>query len=61
MNTRTRYLVKSAAVLLAIIAMNTTLLAADFSGKWIAQIATLGEPQYARVSLDVNGTSVTGT
>ena len=61
MNTRTRYLVKSAAVLLAIIAMNTTLLAADFSGKWIAQIATLGEPQYARVSLEVNGTSVTGT
>jgi acetamidase/formamidase len=53
--------VETAAVLLAIIAMNTALLGADFSGNWIAQITTPGEPQFARVSLQVNGTSVTGT
>ena len=29
----------------------------DVSGNWIAQIATQGEPQYARVSLKVDGTA----
>src|ERR1700722_14350894 len=33
---------------------------ADFSGNWIAQTATQGEPQYTRVSLKVDGTTVSG-
>ena len=52
---------KLAAVLFAIIAMNRAGLAADFSGNWIAQIAAQGEPQYTRVTLRVDGTSITGT
>ena len=55
----TRYSIKLAA-LIAVIAMNRVCMAADVSGNWIAQIATQGEPQYARLSLQVNGTSVTG-
>src|SRR5580692_378270 len=49
-----------AAALFAVIAMNRLSTAADLSGNWIAQIATQGEPQYTRVSLQVNGTTVTG-
>jgi len=48
------------AALIAVIAMNRVCMAADVSGNWIAQIATQGEPQYARVSLQVSGTSVSG-
>jgi amidase len=35
--------------------------AADLSGNWIATIASPGEPQYARVSLNVEGDKVSGT
>jgi acetamidase/formamidase len=48
------------AALIAVLAMNRVCMAADVSGNWIAQIATQGEPQYARVSLQVSGTSVSG-
>src|SRR6516165_2885592 len=55
----TRHSIKL-ATLFAVISMSRICMAADISGNWIAQIATQGEPQYARVSLQVNGTSVTG-
>jgi amidase len=48
------------AVLFAVLVMSRLSVAADLSGNWIAQIGTQGEPQYARVSLQVDGTSVTG-
>ena len=48
------------AALFAVIAMSRPCMAADLSGNWIAQIPTQFEPQYARVSLQVNGATVTG-
>ncbi len=35
--------------------------AADFSGDWIAEISTSGDPQYARVALKSDGTKLSGT
>src|SRR5215470_528819 len=49
------------AALLVLVVMNSPCMAADLSGDWIAQIATQGEPQYSRVSLQVNETAVSGT
>jgi len=36
-------------------------LAVDVAGNWIAEISTSGEPQYARVSLGVDGSKVSGS
>jgi acetamidase/formamidase len=44
-----------------LIAITGSCFAAEISGDWIAQIAGQGDPQYARVSLKVNGTAVSGT
>jgi acetamidase/formamidase len=42
------------------LAMSVPLIAADLSGNWIAQTVTQGEPQFTRVSLRVDGMTVTG-
>jgi acetamidase/formamidase len=44
-----------------LIAMAAPCFAADLSGNWIAEIAAQGEPQYVRVSLQTNGSALTGT
>lgn len=46
------------AALASVMAMSC--MAADLSGNWIAQIATQGEPQYTRVSLKVDGNTLSG-
>ncbi len=48
------------AVLAGAIALTRLGMAADLSGSWIAQTAGQGEPQYTRVSLKVDGSSVSG-
>lgn len=48
------------AALFAVIAWNGVCYAADVSGNWIAQIDAQAEPQYARVSLQVTGSSASG-
>lgn len=35
--------------------------ATDFSGNWIAQIQSIGEPQYARVAIQASGDKLTGS
>jgi amidase len=50
----------TAAALFLIVALSGPCTAADLAGDWIAKIATQGEPQYARVSLQLTGTAVTG-
>jgi amidase len=57
--TMTRHWIQAAA-LAGAIGMSGLGLAADLSGNWIAQIATQGEPQYTRVSLKVDGATVSG-
>jgi acetamidase/formamidase len=51
---------KTLAAFFAVIAINHFCNAQDISGSWIAQVASAVEPQYARVSLQVSGASVTG-
>lgn len=55
-----KHWMRMAALLFALIAMGRLSTASDLSGNWIAQIPTPFEPQYTRVSLQVNGTAVTG-
>jgi amidase len=55
----TSHWIKTAALACAV-GMSGTSMAADVSGDWIAQIATQGEPQYTRVLLKVDGTTVSG-
>src|SRR5438270_581951 len=49
------------AALSAVFAVTRLCFAADLSGNWIATIATPGEPQYARISLNVDGEKLSGT
>ena len=49
------------AALSAVFAVARLCIAADLSGNWIASIATPGEPQYARVSIKLDGEKLSGT